>query len=162
MPYSDKSLLEDEKRRPIPQYFDKKANEFKPMDKDIVVSGKNEPLINKSTLNWDGVKLENSIEIPVGSGSPILITIINSLSQTTDLEMRLEHQFEDDIWTKYCNLEGEEVVCKISGSDGEEIIGGGTFGIIQGFPRFLGGKIILAAEEAPDSGTSTIVQVQEV
>lgn len=128
-----------------------------PVNGVVSLSGSNTELLSKTSITWNGIKLTDNITVPSGTGKPILITIINAIDQAVDLTVTLEHQTEADVWIPYYQANGDILTWTILKNGGK-----GVFGIIQGFPRFLGGRIVLTGASAPTNTKITTVQVQEV
>ena len=62
MPYYEKKILRDAQNIPIPQYWDPVADEFKPMTKEVVLSG--------SKMELYGASLDDrpdATTVPIGT-----------------------------------------------------------------------------------------------
>ncbi len=117
----------------------------------------NVELMQEATVNWDGSKQTDSVHVPLGSGKEVLITIINSSGQLVPVDVTLEHEVASGVYIPYMDAAGDPVTWTVAASGGK-----GVFGVIQGFPRFMGGRVVLTGTSAPTNGETTSVQVQEV
>ena len=120
---------------------------------NINVKSLNQELLAETTVIWDGVKLTDNIEIPLTNNS-ILITINNNQAQS--LVVTFENEIITDIWSKWYDGTGTEIsfICPANSHI--------TFGPIQYFPKYLGGRLILTAGTAPINLSDTSIQIQEV
>jgi hypothetical protein len=120
-------------------------------------SSGNTELLERTEVIWDDSKLSDNVVVPLGSGRNVLITVINSSGQLVAIDVTLEHEVALGQFIPYMDATGDPVKWQVAASGGQ-----GVFGVIQGFPMFRGGRIVLTGATAPTSGETTSVQVQEV
>jgi len=118
---------------------------------NINVKSLNQELLAETTITWDGIKLTDNIEVPLTNNS-ILITINNNQAQS----LVVTFETNTNIWTKWYDGTGTEIsfICPANSHI--------TFGPIQYFPKYLGGRLILTAGTAPINLSETSIQIQEV
>lgn len=68
MPYYEKKILRDAQNIPIPQYWDPVADEFKPMTKEIVLSGSIESITSAPVV---GVKTVTATAAEIFAGASV-------------------------------------------------------------------------------------------
>jgi hypothetical protein len=122
---------------------------------EIALSGRNDELLSDQTINWDGLKTEDYVVVPIGNLRPILIKIDND-GQAQDLTVTFEFEVSSGVWMPWHDGGGVEVSFVAVGNSRR------VYGPIHGFPRYLQGRIKLTASAAPADTTTTVVQVQEV
>jgi len=102
-------------------------------------------------LQWDGAQEEkHTSNIPVPQGQEILIYSDNSTDK--ELTLTLQHRVDEEIYSPHQEI--SFVVGPMSTA---------VFGPIQGFPRFMGGRVVVTAPEdnAPIEHSETFIQVIE-
>jgi len=119
------------------------------------VTSNNTELVSETTITWNGIKLFDSVEIPVTLKDGIMISIDNS-DTASELTATLEVEFAADDWRQLYTDAGTAVSFTVPAS--KKYI----YGPFEKFPRYLSGRIVLTAAVEPTDTKLTKVQVQEV
>jgi len=117
--------------------------------------GNNTELLPEVTITWDGIKLFDSVEIPVTLKDSIMISIDNS-DTASELTATLEVEFTENEWRQLYDTTGTAVSFTVGAN--KKFI----YGPFQKFPRYLNGRIVLTSAVEPTDTKLTKVQVQEV
>ncbi|MEK3912225.1 hypothetical protein [Paenibacillus sp. FSL H7-0331] len=115
----------------------------------------NTELVANATLSWDGIKLFDTLPVPVTMASAIFIKIDNS-NQSKDLTVTVELEVTTGVWLQWYDAGGYEISFTVAGSS-KRVYGG-----FPPFSKYLRARLKFTAAKAPITGTHTIVQVQEV
>ena len=148
MSYWEKTLKEDAEGKPVPQVYNATLDDFEAFNRGV-----NAELLAETTITWDGIKLSDTVTIPLTAENAIMVAMDNSGS-TTQLIAALEIEVATGDWRQWHFANGEEVIYTVVASSKMVI------GPIECFPRYLAGRVKLFAYEAP-AGT-TKVQAQDV
>ena len=127
------------------------------MPGNVAIASRNFALVAATEIIWDGSKLTDNVVVPPGYGGPVLVTIINGDDQSQDLVVTIEHEVSDGVWLPYAGADGTALTWTVLKNGGK-----GVYGPIQGWPRFVGGRVVLTAANAPLDTKTTSIQVQEV
>jgi len=119
-----------------------------------ILMSKNTELKAKTPIVWDGSKTTDSIEIPLGQGGLVHVYVENGADQ--DVTVSLEHEVESSVWIPYAGADGA-LAWKVIKNTGK-----GVYGPIQGWPRYIKGRVVLTAVMPPTNALITYIQVQEV
>ena len=141
----------------VPALAEYEIIDFGVADTSDSSSAGNAELLERTAVNWDGTKESDYVVVPLGSGREVLITVINSALQLVAIDVTLEHEVAPGEYISYMDAAGNPVKWTVAASGGK-----GVFGVIQGFPMFRGGRVVLTGTSAPTNGETTSVQVQEV
>jgi len=129
------------------------VNELNRLPVDTTLSSENNPFLQRTTITWDGIKLTDSIEIPV-SNKAILIAINNNQNQA--LTVTFENEVASGDWFKWYDGTGTEI--SFNCPDNSKIV----YGAFQCFPKFNKGRIVFTANVAPVNSSTTWIQIQEI
>ncbi len=119
----------------------------------VELFGTNQELGEVYTLIWDGVKTEEFTPVIPVSLKNVLVRVDNQSDKNISIEF--QHKV-GDAYIFYKDAEGESLTFSVSASEHS------VFGVVQGFPRFDGGRIKISALEAPSDLLETDIQIQEV
>jgi hypothetical protein len=115
---------------------------------------KNTQLLAPATITWDGTDTVNYVEVPVCNSDKIKLYVNNQSDK--ELTITFDDEVTDGVYASWYGGDNNVVSATIPASTAR------TIGPYQGWPKFLGGRIVLTAGAVPTAAGTTVVEVREV
>lgn len=110
----------------------------------VTLTGRNDVLLPPVTLpEWSQELTTQAVDVPPSTAEAVMLTLESDTNEAIPLRVRFEHQIREGVYVPWRDGMGDLVETTISTAEAT------VLGPFRGFPRFLGGRIVLSVPDTP-------------